>query len=104
MKKVKMSLLLSGALLFLAAPVLAEKPSVEMGEKLFNNAGLGASQNAISCAACHPGGEGMAKAADNPQLAAMINHCIKGPLKGEPLAEDSVAMESLKLYIKSLAK
>ncbi len=104
MTKVKIGFMLSAALLLYGSSALAEKPSVEMGKELFNNPGLGASQNAISCGACHPGGEGMAKAGGNPQLAAMINRCIEGPLKGEALSEKSVAMESLKLYLQSLAK
>ena len=91
------------ALVFYGTTALAVNPSVELGEKMFNNPGLGASQNAISCNTCHPKGDGMAKAAANPQLTAVINKCIKGPLKGEALTEDTVAMKSLVLYIKSLA-
>jgi cytochrome c553 len=104
MDKVKIGFVLAAALLFYGSAALAEQPSVERGKELFNNPGLGASQNAISCGACHPGGEGMEKAGANPQLAAMINRCIKGPLKGEPLDENTVAMKSLEMYLKSLAK
>jgi cytochrome c553 len=104
MAKMKICLVMMALFLFPAAAALAEQPSVERGQELFNNPGLGASQNAISCGTCHPGGEGMEKAAGNPRLAAMINRCIKGPLKGEPLSEGSVAMESLMMYMKSLAK
>ncbi len=104
MKKAKVVLVFAAALLLYGSSALAEKPSVDMGKELFNNPGLGASQNAISCGACHPNGEGMEKAGANPQLAAMINRCIQGPLKGEALSEKSVAMESLKMYLKSLAK
>lgn len=46
----------------------------------------------------------MEKAGANPQLVSMINRCIKGPLQGEPLSEKTVAMKSLKMYLKSLAK
>ncbi|MBU0679848.1 MAG: cytochrome-c peroxidase [Proteobacteria bacterium] len=104
MKKVKICFVMVSALLLYGSSALAEQASVERGKELFNNPGLGASQNAISCGTCHPGGEGMEKAGGNPELAAMINRCIKGPLKGEPLDEKTVAMESLEMYLKSLAK
>ena len=82
----------------------AEDPSVELGKKLFNNPGLGGSQNAISCNVCHPDGEGMQNAGQKSDLVALINKCIVGPLKGEALYEDTVAMKSLVLYIQSLGK
>ena len=104
MKKVRIVFGLIAALLLYGSGALAEKPSVELGEKLFNNAGLGASQNAISCATCHPNGQGMEKAGANPRLKKMINMCIKGPLKGEPLHEETAAMKSLEMYLKSMAK
>ena len=52
----------------------------------------------------HGNGKGMEKAGANPRLTQMINMCIRGPLKGEPLNEETVAMESLRMYLKSLAK
>lgn len=104
MKKVTIVCAAALALVFMSLPATAEEASVAMGEKLFNNPGLGASKNAISCATCHENGEGMEKAGANPNLAAMINMCIKGPLQGEPLHEKTVAMESLEMYLKSLAK
>jgi len=82
----------------------AEEPSVELGKKLFNNPGLGASQNAISCVVCHPDGEGLQNAGQKSNLTETINQCIIGPLKGEALYEDTVAMKSLVMYIQSLAK
>ncbi|MBI5556193.1 MAG: hypothetical protein HY885_00990 [Deltaproteobacteria bacterium] len=90
--------------MFFSAPLSAEEASVELGQKLFNNPGLGASKNDKSCNSCHENGKGMDKAGKNPELALMINKCIKGPLQGEGISEDSVAMRSLKLYIQSLAK
>lgn len=103
MKKTKIVLVLAAGLIFCGYTAWAENPSVELGKKMFNNPGLGASENATSCNSCHPAGKGMEKAA-TPQLASMINRCIKGPLKGEGISEKTVAMESLKMYIKSLAK
>ena len=46
----------------------------------------------------------MEKAGANPHLAAMINRCVQGPLQGEEINEKTVTMESLEMYIKSLAK
>jgi hypothetical protein len=82
----------------------AEKPSIELGQKLFNNPGLGASQNSISCNTCHLNGDGLQKAGKQPDLAATINKCIVGPLEGQGISEETVAMKSLKMYIKSLGK
>lgn len=91
-------------LVLLAQPAAAQQASVAMGKKLFADPGLGASKNTISCNTCHEDGGGMERAAANPQLGAMINRCIKGPLQGEGLSEKTVAMESLQLYLKSLSK
>ncbi len=104
MTKIKIVLVLAVGLVLCSYSAWAGKPSVELGEKLFNQPGLGASENATSCGSCHPQGKGMEKAGANPQLAAMINRCIQGPLKGEEINEKTEAMESLKMYIKSLAK
>ncbi|MBU0908896.1 MAG: cytochrome-c peroxidase [Proteobacteria bacterium] len=104
MKKIATLLAASCALVLFALPVQAEEASVELGHTLFNDAGLGASKNDKSCNTCHENGKGMEKAGASSDLAALINKCIKGPLQGEGISEDTVAMESLKLYIKSLAK
>ncbi len=104
MKKTTVVLVLAAGLVLWGYSAQAESPSVKLGEKLFNNQGLGASKNETSCSSCHPGGKGMEKAGVKPQLTTMINRCIQGPLKGEAIDEKSVAMESLQMYIKSLAK
>jgi cytochrome c peroxidase len=104
MTKLKSVLVLASGLVFCSYSAWAESPSVELGEKLFNDPGLGASKNATSCGTCHPQGKGMEKAGANPQLTAMINRCVQGPLKGDEINEKTVTMESLKMYIKSLAK
>ncbi len=87
-----------------AVPALAGKSSVELGKKLFNDPTLGGSTNSTSCNTCHPGGKKLANAATRKDLTAMINRCIVGPLKGERIDGRTVAMRSLKLYIKSLAE
>jgi cytochrome c553 len=100
----KIVFVLVSTLLLCCCSAWAESPSVEAGEKLFNDPTLGASKNATSCGTCHPRGKGMEKAAANPQIAAMINRCIQGPLKGEKINEKTEIMESLKMYLKSLAR
>ncbi|MHB8908293.1 MAG: cytochrome c peroxidase [Syntrophales bacterium] len=80
----------------------AEGPSVELGKKLFNDRTLGGATGTVSCNTCHPGGKGLAKAGQNPDLAAKVNGCIAGALKGQKISPDSVEMKSLLLYIKTL--
>lgn len=104
MTKVKMIGLAMVATLCLAGPAGAETASVARGKQLFATPGLGASQNATSCTVCHENGAGLEKAGAKPGLAGIINRCIQGPLQGEPLSEQSVAMQSLILYVQSLAQ
>ena len=104
MTKIKIVLVLAVGLVLCSYSAYAEKPSVEHGEKLFNNPGLGGSKNATSCGTCHPEGKNLEKAGTNPRLAAMVNRCIQGPLRGEEINENTEAMESIKMYIQSLAK
>lgn len=78
-------------------------PSAEHGMKLFNDPGLAASLNASSCASCHPGGQGLEQAANNPKLDDVINRCITGPLGGKALDQGSSDFRSLKMYIESFA-
>jgi len=105
MKGFTLPLFLSIAIALITAPVFAaEEPTSELGKKLFINPGLGDSQNSISCNTCHPNGEGLEKAGQKSNLPQMINQCIVGPLKGQEIFEDTVAMKSLILYIKSLGK
>ena len=104
MKKTILFLVTSFAIGLMSVPAFAEESSVELGKKLFNNSGLGASKNAINCNTCHPNGEGLENVGKNPKLTAIINKCIIGPLQGEKLNEQTVAMQSLKMYIQSLSK
>lgn len=92
------------AISLISFPVIAEEASVELGQKLFTNPGLGASKNAKSCNTCHENGSGLENARNNPKLTKIINTCIAGPMKGEKLNEQTVAMKSLIMYIKSLGK
>lgn len=104
MKKMKIACILATGLFCHASSALAEEPSAELGKQLFNDSSLGSSKNAASCGSCHRNGEGMEEAGYNPELTEMINRCIKGPLQGEALPEDSVEMKSLVDYIKTLDK
>lgn len=84
------------------AGAMHHEPSAEKGKALFNDAKLGTTGQ--SCGSCHPGGQGMAKAAAKENLAATVNTCIAKALKGKPLDEKSAEMQSLVLYIKGFAK
>jgi len=81
----------------------AGQPSAERGKDLFNSAELGT--NGKSCASCHPGGNGLEKAAASGQkkLEKIVNQCIVKALKGEALASDSPDLVSLVAYLKTLA-
>ena len=79
-----------------------ETPSAALGEKLFNDSALAGSANAKSCNSCHPGGKGLEGAGSNPNLAVIINQCIAGPLGGQAIRDNSIEMQSITLYIKSL--
>jgi cytochrome c peroxidase len=104
MKKTISLLAVSIAVVLMSVLSFAAEASVELGLKLFNNPGLGASKNSINCNTCHQNGEGLQNAGQNPKLTAIINQCIIGPLKGEAIDEHTVAMESLRMHIKSLGK
>ena len=89
-------------MLTISACASAEKePSASEGERLFNDSQLAGSVNASSCASCHPGEKGLERAFKNPKLVSVINACIIGPLEGKPLPEDSVEMQSVKIYVES---
>lgn len=80
----------------------SETASIDRGMTLFNDPALGGSTNPTSCGTCHPGGGQLAKAAGREDLAGLVNVCVERPLSGTALAEDSVEMQSLLLYIRSL--
>ena len=82
----------------------ADGPSVERGSKLFNSTSLGT--NGKSCATCHPDGKGMEEVSDNDQktTVGVVNKCIVKALKGKALADNSLEMSSLVMYMNSLGK
>jgi cytochrome c len=93
------------AVLFLAGvAAAAEHPSVAKGKELFESSKLGS--NGKSCATCHSGGAKLELAAtyDEERLSEIINSCIRKPLQGKPLAEDSVEMKSMIMYLKTLGR
>lgn len=82
----------------------AEPPLLLKGWQLFGSEKLGSA--ATSCATCHPDSsslKGVSKANDE-ELAATINQCITGPLKGKALDPKSTEMKALRLYTRSVAK
>jgi cytochrome c len=81
----------------------AGQPSAERGKELFNSTALGT--NGKSCASCHPGGQGLEKAAasDRKKLEKIANQCIVKALKGNALAAGSPDLTSLVAYLKTLS-
>lgn len=81
----------------------AGPPSLESGQQLFESAKLGTSGK--SCSSCHQGGKDLKgiETSSDEQLAATINRCIAGALKGKRLDPESSDMKSLVLYLKSFA-
>jgi len=85
--------------------IMAAEPPLQLkGWQLFGSEKLGTSGN--SCAACHPDGSKLkgAVTASDEELAATINKCITGPLKGKALDPQSAEMKALLLYTRNLAK
>jgi cytochrome c len=80
----------------------SEMPSIAKGSRLFSSVTLAGATSGKSCNSCHPDGKGLENAWKNPHLTAQINTCIAGPLQGSKLAMNSVDMQSLILYIRSL--
>ena len=63
---------------------------------------LGGSANESSCSSCHAGGKGLENVAAVKKLSRAINKCIVEKMEGEKIDGRTVAMRSLKMYIKSL--
>lgn len=89
-------------LTFAESACAIEKPSLEKGKLLFNSPSLAGAVSGKSCGSCHPNGAGLQKAWMNPDLAVQVNTCIAGPLRGRKLDVNSVDMQSLIMYIRSL--
>jgi cytochrome c len=86
-----------------AALAVQQDASLEKGKALFNDPKLGTTGK--SCNDCHVNGKGADKAAsrDDAYIKRVINGCITQSIKGAPLESNSVEMQSMVLYIKSLA-
>ena len=98
-------LLLTLILIVCATSVVAIEVSTSaLGEKLFSDSSLGTTGN--SCASCHPDGKKLeeSKAYDDEMLKEMVNFCIRDAMKGEMIALDSLEIESILLYLRSLEK
>ena len=93
------------SLLIWTGSVLAADPPLQLkGWQLFGSEKLGTSGS--SCADCHPDGSKLKGAitASDEDLAATINRCIIGPLKGKALDPRSTEMKALLIYTRNLAK
>lgn len=97
-----LALLLPLLPLLTAGVPAAEQPSAEKGLELFNSKDFAGAVSGRSCSSCHPGGAGLQSAWKSTNLAGQVNRCIEGPLKGKPLDSESVEMQSVLLYIRSL--
>lgn len=104
MRRTQKTVVVAALMLLGCGFALAMEPtaSVEKGKALFNDTHLGPSGK--SCNSCHPNGKGLDMAGEEENLEDTINGCINRALKGKPLDDDSVEMQSLVLYIRSLAK
>lgn len=94
-----------------AAMAFAEQHTAEeRGKAHFNNQAFAGGKK--SCNACHPNGRGLEGAGAKPSFTIMggqqasleeaINVCIVNANKGNALAVDSVEMQEMASYIRSL--
>ena len=104
MKKTCLIIGLAGFVAVYAGLAISGEATVESGKQLFNDSSLGGSSNKTSCGSCHPDGKGLEQSGEKNNLGQMIKTCIERPLKGQAPDDQSMEMESLKLYIKSLKK
>ena len=89
----------------------SEGASIEKGKALFNDVLLGTTGS--SCNTCHMNGRGLEAAATKKQwlrsvkayttLEGLVNGCITSAFHGKALDVKSVEMQSIVLYLKSLA-
>lgn len=103
MKALKLVVLVVLVIVFGSGLVFAahHEATIDKGKALFNDPKLGSSEK--SCNTCHKDGKGLEKAAAKKDLEVIINSCITRGLKGKALDGKSTDMQSLVLYIKSLA-
>jgi cytochrome c len=113
MKRIPCSVIASLVVLLSLVMVLAasEGATIEKGKALFNDVLLGTTGS--SCNTCHMNGRGLEAAATKKQwlrsdknytnLEGLVNGCITTGLHGKALDVKSVEMQSIVLYLKSLA-
>jgi cytochrome c peroxidase len=77
-----------------------EHASIEKGKALFNDPKLGTTGK--SCNTCHADGKNIQKAGAMNNLEDIVNGCITHSIHGKALDPQSIEMQSLILYIKSL--
>ena len=83
--------------------VSGDKETIEYGKQLFNDPAFAMSTNDKSCNSCHPDGKGIGPAT-NGDYSEMINRCIVGALRGQPLEKDSKKMQAMQAYLQSLVQ
>ena len=109
----KRSMLLMACMVVLLSVAMAfadQHTAEERGKAHFNSQTFAGGKK--SCSACHPNGRGLEGAGAKTSFAIMggqqasleeaINICIVNANKGNALAVDSVEMQELASYIKSL--
>jgi hypothetical protein len=96
------SLVICAVLINVSGAWGSDPPSLARGKLLFETEQLGT--NGKSCNSCHSGNKKLqgAEGSSDEQLAATINRCIAGPLKGVGLDPESADMKSMVLYLKSI--
>jgi cytochrome c peroxidase len=104
MKTVTLSMSAAATALLLVAAsavcAMQHEASVNKGKILFNDPKLGT--NGKTCNDCHKDGGGLEQAGSRKDIQRTVNSCIQASLKGKALKPDSVEMQSLVLYLKSL--
>ncbi len=92
------------SVLVIVTALAAQEVSAARGKALFNDPKLGTTGK--SCNDCHPNGKGAEKMAtkENAAIERIVNGCITQSIKGKALDTNSAEMQSMVLYIKSLAE
>lgn len=106
MKNTKLILVISLILMFAAG--MAHSGDVKKGKALFNDVNLGT--NGKSCNSCHSGGKDIDGSketfsilgSEQESVEDAVNFCIEMALSGKPLKKDSMQMEDMVSYLKTL--
>jgi mono/diheme cytochrome c family protein len=72
------------------------------GKALFMNPEFAGSTTGKSCSSCHPDGQGAGKAADKKDVRDIINACIVNALHGKAIPPNSIEMNDVVAYLKSV--